>query len=47
MNEPRPAIDRNAIRDKLVELIRAASEQGIDIERLIYEALDIADVEPP
>jgi hypothetical protein len=43
----RQPIDRDAIRVKLVELIRWAAEEGIDIDALIYEALDIADVEPP
>jgi hypothetical protein len=43
----RQPIDRDAIRVKLVELIRRAAEHGIDIDALIYEALDIADVEPP
>jgi hypothetical protein len=45
--ELRQPIDKNAIRAKLVELIRRAAEQGIDIEALIHEALEIADVEPP
>ena len=39
-------IDKHVIRAKLVELISRAAEQGIDIEALIYEALEIADVEP-
>jgi hypothetical protein len=46
-NDLRQAIDKDSIRAKLVELIRRAAEQGIDIQVLIYEALDIADVEPP
>lgn len=46
-NHLRQPIDKNTIRAKLVELIRRAAENGIDIEALIYEALDIADVEPP
>jgi hypothetical protein len=46
-NELRQPIDRNTIRAKLVELIRHAGGHGVDIEALIYEALDIADVEPP
>jgi hypothetical protein len=46
-NDLRQPIDRNTIRTTLVELIRRAAEHGIDIEALIYEALDIADVEPP
>ena len=48
-NEPvtdrRAAPDKDTIRAKLVEMIRLAAEYGIDIEMLIYEALDIADVE--
>lgn len=39
-------VDKNAIRARLVELIRRAAGQGIDIEALIHEALEIADVEP-
>ena len=51
-NYSRPAIaevapDRDAIRAKLVELIRRAAGQGINIQALIYEALEIADVESP
>lgn len=46
-NDLRQPIDKDAIRVKLVELIRRAAEQGIDIQALIYEALEIADVEPP
>jgi hypothetical protein len=46
-NDLRQPIDKNTIRAKLVELIRRAAEHGIDIAALIYEALDIADVEPP
>lgn len=46
-NDLRQPIDKDAIRVKLVELIRRAAEHGIDIGALIYEALDIADVEPP
>ena len=42
----RPPIDKNAIRAKLVELTRLAAAHGIDIEALIYEALDVADVDP-
>ena len=44
-NDLRYPIDKDAIRDKLVELIRLAAAHGIDIEPLIYETLDIADVE--
>jgi hypothetical protein len=33
------------IREKLVELIRLASAHGIDIEGLMYQALDEADIE--
>lgn len=36
----------NTIRGQLITLIRHAAEHGIDIEALIHEALDIADVEP-
>jgi len=43
----RQPIDKNTIRAKLVELIRLAAEGGFDIEGLMHEALDIADVEPP
>jgi hypothetical protein len=43
----RQPIDKDAIRVKLVELIRRAADQGIDIGALIYEAIDIADVDPP
>jgi hypothetical protein len=46
-NGLRQPIDKNTIHTKLVELIRRAAEHGIDIKALIYEALDIADVEPP
>jgi hypothetical protein len=35
------------IRTKLIELIRLGSEHGIPIEHLMYEALKLADVEPP
>jgi hypothetical protein len=44
-NDLRQPIDKDAIRVKLVKLIRQAAEHGIDIEALIYEALAIADVE--
>jgi hypothetical protein len=46
-NDLRQLIDKDTIRAKLVELIHRAAEHGIDIEALIYEALEIADVEPP
>ena len=46
-NDLRQPIDKNAIRTKLVKLLHLAAEHSIDIESLIYEALDIADVEPP
>jgi hypothetical protein len=36
-----------AIRAKLIELIRLSTEHGIDIERLMYDALDFCDPEPP
>jgi hypothetical protein len=45
-NDPRQPIEKDAIRANLVKLLRRASEHGIDCEGLIYEALDIADVEP-
>jgi hypothetical protein len=35
------------IRTKLIELIQLGSEHGIRIEHLMYEALDLADIEPP
>ena len=44
-NDLRQPIDKDAIRVKLVKLIRQAAEHGIDIEALIYEAFAIADVE--
>jgi hypothetical protein len=44
--ELRQPTDKAAIRAKLVELILRAAGQGIDIEALIHEALEIADVEP-
>ena len=44
-NYSRSTIDRDAIREKLVEFIRLAAERGIDIESVFYKALDIADVE--
>jgi hypothetical protein len=34
------------IRVQLITLIRLAAAHGINIEALIHEALDIADVEP-
>jgi len=37
----------NAIRAKLIELVRLAAAHGIRIEPLMYEALDICDAEPP
>ena len=50
-NEPvtnrRAAPDKDTIRAKLVEMIRLAADHSIDIEALIYEALDIADLESP
>jgi hypothetical protein len=46
-NDLQQPIDKDAIRTKLVELIRRTAEHGVDIEALIYEALAIADVEPP
>ena len=46
-NDLRQPVDKDAIRAQLVELIRQAAEQGIDIGTLIHEALEIADVEPP
>jgi hypothetical protein len=45
-NDLQQPLDKDAIRAKLVQMIRLASAHGIDIEALIYEALDIADVEP-
>jgi hypothetical protein len=36
----------SAIRMQLITLIRLAAAHGIDIEALIHEALDIADMEP-
>jgi hypothetical protein len=45
-NDSRPALDRNAIRAKLVEFTLLATARGIDIESVFYEALGIADVEP-
>lgn len=44
-NDLRQPLDKAAIRAKLVELIRLAAQHGIDIQALIFEALDIADVE--
>jgi hypothetical protein len=46
-NDLQQPIDKDMICIKLVELIRRAAEHGIDIEALIYEALAIADAEPP
>jgi hypothetical protein len=36
-----------AIRTKLIELIRLSVQHGIDIERLIREAVDFCDPDPP
>jgi hypothetical protein len=47
IDELLPLTDKSAIRARLVELIRLAKEHGIDIEGLMYEALEIADMEPP
>jgi hypothetical protein len=35
------------IRDKLIELIRLSADHGIRIDALMYEALDLCDVEGP
>ena len=37
----------NAIRAKLIELVRLAAAHGIRSEPLMSEALDICDAEPP
>ena len=34
---------RTTIRTRLIELIRLSVEHGIDIEMLMYEALDLCD----
>lgn len=33
------------IREKLIELVRLSAEHGIRIDTLMYEALDLCDVE--
>jgi hypothetical protein len=42
----RPEIEQ-IIRAKLIELIRLSADHGIDIERLMYDALDFCDPETP
>jgi hypothetical protein len=45
-NDLRQPISKDTICAQLVQLICLAGGHGIDIEALIHEALDIADVEP-
>jgi hypothetical protein len=49
MNEPvgfRYAVE-TLIRARLIELIQLSTENGIDIEMLMRDAIDVCDVEPP
>jgi hypothetical protein len=49
MNDISPnSIDIEAtIRSKLIELIRLSAEHSINIDKLMYDALDFCDSEPP